>query len=123
MFATRLNGDPVQQTPPAAIDTAQTAAPVTHPPRVPSAASGAAGLQHRTRGADKPARVRRDTEPATRVPRGGTLRKCADDSPFRECRGGEGLRSTAWSYVPFDQIRYVGEPHIGGRGSCEGWAR
>ncbi|MFC0576417.1 enterotoxin A family protein [Paraburkholderia solisilvae] len=67
--------------------------------------------------------MRRDAEAATRVPRGGTLRKCAEDSPFRECRGGEGLRATAWSYVPFDQIRYVGEPHIGGRGSCEGWVR
>ncbi|MFC0399933.1 enterotoxin A family protein [Paraburkholderia rhizosphaerae] len=30
---------------------------------------------------------------------------------------------TAWSHVPFDQLRYQGQRGIDGRGACEGWAR
>ena len=65
----------------------------------------------------------RPTDAAARKRRGGALIKCALNSPFRECRGGEALRSTCQSYRAFDQNRYVDRPGIDGRPACEGWVR
>jgi len=58
-----------------------------------------------------------------RVRRGGSLGKCGEHSPFRECRGGEALQATSWSFDPFDQYSYAGERGIDHNGACEGWIR
>ncbi|HVE10866.1 MAG TPA: enterotoxin A family protein [Paraburkholderia sp.] len=55
--------------------------------------------------------------------RGGVLGTCAQGSPFRECRGGEALESSSWSYDPFDQADYTHRDGSEGRGACEGWVR
>ncbi|GAB2896653.1 hypothetical protein GCM10027093_35470 [Paraburkholderia jirisanensis] len=60
---------------------------------------------------------------SVRVRRGGSLGKCAEHSPFRECRGGEALQATSWSFDPFDQYSYAGERSIDRNGACEGWIR
>jgi hypothetical protein len=55
--------------------------------------------------------------------RGPALAKCSSDDLFRECRGGEALAQTCWTFHPFDQRRYANEPAISGRPLCAGWVR
>jgi hypothetical protein len=59
----------------------------------------------------------------SRAPRGPALSRCAGERTFRECRGGEALRSTSRSYRVFDQYRYEHERGIDHRATCEGWVR
>jgi hypothetical protein len=121
MFASSLSGAPIQPTSVVTIDAGT--APAVNASPVASSQAGAGRLQSRTRGVERPARMPDQPAPATRVRRGGTLGKCVQASPFRECRGGEGLRETAISYVPFDQIHYLGEREFNRQAACEGWSR
>jgi hypothetical protein len=60
---------------------------------------------------------------ASRLARGAKVAKCALDSPFRECRGGDALVEDSFLFQPFDQYHYAAQHPIDGRGVCAGWVR
>jgi hypothetical protein len=57
----------------------------------------------------------------SRTKRGPVLTKDAGLRPFREYRGADALRSSAWSYYRFDQADYAAK--TGPKGICQGWIR
>jgi hypothetical protein len=61
------------------------------------------------------------TKAPSRTKRGPVLTKDAGFKPFREFRGGDALRSSAWSYYRFDQADYAAK--TGPKGICQGWIR
>jgi len=72
---------------------------------------------------DEPAADDSRPEPSTPTPRGPVLSRCAQMREFRECRGGDALKSKSYSYRTFDQYRYRSEDNIDYRPACEGWVR